>query len=80
MVITRIWPALFRVSTPTYLEKWILCSNLNIFIAKGSLSWPDIIAYEIKKVSEFEGVLFPDLEIKAFDIDEKAEAEAWLSS
>ena len=32
----------------------------------------------LKKVSEFEGVLFPGLEIKAFDIDQKAEAEAWL--
>ena len=34
----------------------------------------------LKKVSEFEGVLFPGLEIKAFDINEKSEAEAWLSS
>ena len=34
----------------------------------------------LKKVSEFEGALFPGLEIKAFDIDQKAEAEAWLSS
>ena len=34
----------------------------------------------LKKVSEFEGVLFPGLEIKAFDINQKAEAEAWLSS
>ena len=34
----------------------------------------------LKKVSELEGALFPGLEIKAFDIDEKAEAEAWLSS
>jgi hypothetical protein len=33
----------------------------------------------LKKVSEFEGALFPGLEIKAFDIDQKAEAEAWLS-
>ena len=32
----------------------------------------------LKKVSEFEGALFPGLEIKAFDIDQKA--EAWLSS
>ena len=32
----------------------------------------------VKKVSEFEGILFPGLEIKAFDIDQKAEAEAWL--
>jgi hypothetical protein len=33
----------------------------------------------LKKISEFEGVLFPGLEIKAFDRDQKAEAEAWLS-
>ena len=34
----------------------------------------------LKKVSEFEGALFPGLEIRAFNIDQKAEAEAWLSS
>jgi hypothetical protein len=34
----------------------------------------------LKKVSEFEGTLFPGLEIKAFDRDQKVEAEAWLSS
>lgn len=34
----------------------------------------------LKKVSEFEGVLFPGLEIKAFNRDQKLEAEAWLSS
>jgi hypothetical protein len=34
----------------------------------------------IKKVSELEGVLFPGLEIKAFNRDQKEEAEAWLSS
>ncbi len=34
----------------------------------------------LKKVSEFEGTLFPGLEIKAFNRDQKAEAEAWLSS
>ena len=34
----------------------------------------------LKKVSEFEGGLYPGLEIKAFDRDQKAEAEAWLSS
>jgi len=34
----------------------------------------------LKKVSEIEGALFPGLEIKAFDRDQKAEAEAWLSS
>ncbi len=34
----------------------------------------------LKKVSEFEGVLFPGLEIKAFNRDQKEEAEAWLSS
>ncbi|MGB5992933.1 MAG: STAS/SEC14 domain-containing protein [Desulfobacterales bacterium] len=32
----------------------------------------------LKKVSEFEGALYPGLEIKAFNIDQKA--EAWLSS
>ena len=34
----------------------------------------------LKKVSEFEGTLFPGLEIKAFSRDQRAEAEAWLSS
>ena len=34
----------------------------------------------LKKVSEFEGALFPGLEIKAFARDRKADAEAWLSS
>ena len=34
----------------------------------------------LKKVSEFEGALFPGLEIKAFNRDQKSEAEAWLSS
>lgn len=34
----------------------------------------------LKKASEFEGALFPGLEIRAFNIDQKAEAEAWLSS
>jgi len=34
----------------------------------------------LKKVSEFEGVLYPGLEIKAFNRDQKEEAEAWLSS
>ncbi|MFC1749834.1 STAS/SEC14 domain-containing protein [Pseudomonadota bacterium] len=34
----------------------------------------------LKKVSEFEGSLFPGLEIKAFNLDQKAQAEAWLSS
>ena len=34
----------------------------------------------IKTVSEFEGKLMPGLEIKAFDRDKKAEAEAWLET
>ncbi len=34
----------------------------------------------LKKVSELEGALFPGLEIKAFDRDQRAEAEAWLAS
>ncbi|MDL2124486.1 MAG: STAS/SEC14 domain-containing protein [Deltaproteobacteria bacterium] len=34
----------------------------------------------LKKVSEFEGALYPGLEIRAFNRDQKAEAEAWLSS
>ncbi|WP_455221020.1 STAS/SEC14 domain-containing protein [Kaarinaea lacus] len=34
----------------------------------------------LKKISEFEGSLIPGLEIKAFDRDQKKEAEAWLSS
>jgi hypothetical protein len=33
----------------------------------------------LKKVSEFEGALYPGLEIKAFDRDQKEEAENWLS-
>ena len=33
----------------------------------------------LKKVSELEGALFPGLEIKAFDRDQRGEAEAWLS-
>ncbi len=33
----------------------------------------------IKKVSEIEGALIPGLEIKAFGLDEEAEAEAWLA-
>lgn len=34
----------------------------------------------LKKISELEGKLYPGLEIKAFDRDQKDEAEAWLSS
>ena len=34
----------------------------------------------LKKVSELEGALFPGLEIKAFNRDQKTKAEAWLSS
>jgi len=34
----------------------------------------------LKKVSELEGALYPGLEIKAFDRDQKTEAEAWLSN
>ena len=34
----------------------------------------------LKKVSEFEGALYPGLEIKAFNRDQKAGAEDWLSS
>ena len=33
----------------------------------------------LKKVSELEGALFPGLEIKAFNRDQKVEAEDWLS-
>lgn len=32
----------------------------------------------LKKVSEFEGSLFPSLEIKAFNLDQKKDAEDWL--
>jgi len=32
----------------------------------------------LKKVSEFEGLLIPGLEIKAFDRDQILEAESWL--
>jgi hypothetical protein len=34
----------------------------------------------IKKLSELEGALIPGLEIKAFDRDQRVEAEAWLMS
>jgi hypothetical protein len=34
----------------------------------------------LKKVSELEGMLLPNLEIKAFDRDQRAEAEEWLSN
>jgi len=34
----------------------------------------------LKKISELEGILYPGLEIKAFDRDQKSEAEAWLTS
>jgi hypothetical protein len=33
----------------------------------------------LKKVSELEGLLFPGLDIKAFNSDQKEDAEAWLS-
>ena len=33
----------------------------------------------LKKVSELEGALYPGLEIRAFNLDQKAEAEAWLA-
>jgi hypothetical protein len=33
----------------------------------------------LKKASELEGALFPGLEIKAFNRDQKAKAEQWLS-
>jgi len=34
----------------------------------------------VRKASEIEGALFPGIEIKAFDRNEEAEAEAWLAS
>ena len=34
----------------------------------------------VKKVSEIEGALIPGLEMKAFNLDEKAKAENWLTS
>jgi hypothetical protein len=34
----------------------------------------------VQKASEIEGALFPGLEIKAFDLDDEVEAEAWLAS
>ena len=33
----------------------------------------------LRKASEIEGALIPGLEIKAFSLDHRAEAEAWLS-
>ena len=32
----------------------------------------------LKKMSEFEGALFPSMEIKAFNNDQRQEAESWL--
>jgi hypothetical protein len=32
----------------------------------------------VRKASEFEGALIPGLQIKAFDLDQEEEAEAWL--
>ncbi len=34
----------------------------------------------VQRISEIEGALIPGLTIKAFDLDEEAEAERWLSS
>ena len=34
----------------------------------------------LKKLSELEGLLYPGLKIKAFNRDQRAEAEAWLAS
>ena len=34
----------------------------------------------IQTISEIEGALIPGLQIKAFDLDEEAEAEVWLAS
>ena len=33
----------------------------------------------VQTASEFEGALIPGLKIKAFNLDEEAEAEAWLA-
>ncbi len=33
----------------------------------------------LQKVSELEGLLLPGLKIRAFNLDQEAEAEAWLS-
>ena len=33
----------------------------------------------LQKVSELEGAFYPGLDIKAFNRDQKSEAEAWLS-
>ena len=34
----------------------------------------------LKKLSELEGLLYPGLKIKAFNRNQRAEAEAWLAS
>ncbi len=34
----------------------------------------------VRKASEIEGALIPGLEVKAFNVDENAKAEAWLES
>ena len=33
----------------------------------------------VRKVSEIEGALIPGLDIKSFELDQEAEAEAWLA-
>ncbi|UWQ20070.1 STAS/SEC14 domain-containing protein [Jannaschia sp. W003] len=33
----------------------------------------------LQRVAEAEGALFPGIDIKAFDLDERDEAEAWLA-
>ncbi|MEE8305735.1 MAG: STAS/SEC14 domain-containing protein [Gammaproteobacteria bacterium] len=34
----------------------------------------------VQKISEIEGALIPGLKIRAFDLDEEAEAERWLAN
>jgi len=34
----------------------------------------------LRKAAEFEGALFPGLDIRSFELDEQDEAEAWLAA
>ncbi len=51
--------------------RWIMKFDKAAVLA--DISW-------VKKISEIEGAFIPGLEIRAFNRNQKADAEAWLSS